>query len=50
MQFSNYSREALLAEGNEHAAADHGSGVGRDTVGENHVERHGESNVAVLGH
>src|ERR1039458_51272 len=50
VQFNHDAGKALLAERHEHAAADHGSGLGRDTVGEDHVERHGQGNVAVLGH
>ena len=50
VQFNDDAGHALLAKGHEHASADHGSGIGGDTVGENHVERHGQGNVAELGH
>ena len=50
VEFNHDSRHALLAESYEHAAADHRSGFCTDTVGKNHVERHGQGNVAELGH
>ena len=50
VQFNHDSTQALLPEGHKHTAADHGSGLDADTVGEDHVERHGQGNIAILGH
>ncbi|MGA9981738.1 MAG: hypothetical protein WBQ08_24185 [Candidatus Sulfotelmatobacter sp.] len=50
MQVDHDARHALLAKWDQHAPADNGHGVRRDTVGEDHVQRHGHSNVAKFGH
>ncbi len=50
VQFDHDAGHALLAEGHEHASADDGSGLGGHTVGEDHVERHGQGDVAEFGH
>ena len=48
--FDDDARHALLAKWDQHAAADNGRGVGGDTVGEDHVERDGDGDVAEFGH
>ena len=50
VQFEDNAGQALLAEGHEHAAADQGSDLGADAIGKDHVERHGQGDVAELGH
>jgi hypothetical protein len=50
VQFNHNAGHTLLAKGHEHAATDDWHGFGGDTVGEHHVERHGQSNVAEFGH
>jgi hypothetical protein len=50
MQLNYDACQTLLAEGHEHSTADHGRGLGGDTIGEDHIERHGQSYVAELGH
>ena len=50
MQFDDDAGHALLAERNQHAASNDGRGFRGDTVGEDHVERHGNGDVAEFGH
>jgi hypothetical protein len=50
VQFNHNAGHAPLAEGHEYAAADHRTSIGGDTVGKDHVERHGQGNIAELGH
>ena len=50
VQFDDDARHALLAERHEHASADDWRGVRGDTVGEDHVQRHGQGDVAEFGH
>ena len=50
VQIDDDARHALLAKRDQHAAADDGRGVRGDTVGEDHVERHGHGDVAEFGH
>jgi hypothetical protein len=50
VEFHDDAGHALLAEWDQHAPADDGSSVGRDTVGEDHVERHGDRDVTEFGH
>ena len=50
VQFDDDARHALLAERDQDASADNGRGIRRDTVGERHVQRHGQGNVAEFGH
>ena len=50
VQFDDDAGETLLPEGHQHAASDDGHSIGGDAVGEDHVERHGQGNVAELRH
>jgi hypothetical protein len=50
MQFDDDPGHALLAEWNQHAAADYGRGIRGDKVGEDQVEGDGHSDVAERGH
>ena len=50
VKFDDDARHALLAERDQHASADDGRDVRGDTVGEDHVERHGDGDVAEFGH
>ena len=50
VQFDDDARHALLAEWDQHASAHDGRGVRGDTVGEDHVERDGDGDVAEFGH
>ncbi len=50
MELNDDSSSALLAKGNENAAADHRRGVRGDAVGEDHVQRHRHGDVAKFGH
>jgi hypothetical protein len=40
MKLNHDSRHALLAKWHKRASADHRSGVGKNTVRKDHVERH----------
>ena len=50
MQLDDDTREALLPERHQHPPAHDRLHAGRDGVGERHVQRHGESDVAEEGH
>ena len=50
VQFDDDARHALLAKRHQHAPAHDRRGIRRDTVGEDHVQRHGQGNVAEFGH
>ena len=50
VQFDHDASHTLLTKRHEHAATDHRSGFGGDTVRKDHVERHGQGNVAEFGH
>ncbi len=50
MQLDNDAPHPLLSERHQHAPADHRLHACRNGVGERHIERHGECNVAEEGH
>ena len=50
VQLDHDARHSLLAEWDQDASADNGCGFTIDTVGECHVQRHGQSDVAKFGH
>ena len=50
VQFDDDARHALLAERDEDASAHDWRGIRGDTVGEDHVQRHGQGDVAEFGH
>jgi hypothetical protein len=50
MQFHDDSRHAPLAEWHQHAPADYRRGSGWQTVGESHVQRYGQDDIAEFGH
>jgi hypothetical protein len=50
VKFYDDARHALLAKWDQHAASSDGRGVRRDTVGEDHVERNGDGDIAEFGH
>ena len=50
VQFDDDAGQALLAEWDQHAAADDGRGIRANTVGEDHVERDGHGDVTEFGH
>jgi hypothetical protein len=50
MQFDHDARDALLPEWNQHAPADDRRRIRPNTVGENHVQRHGQGDVTEFGH
>ncbi len=50
MQFDDDASHALLAKWDQHAAANYRGGIRGNTVGEDHVQRHGDCNVTEFGH
>jgi hypothetical protein len=50
VQFDHDASHALLAKRHQHAASNYGRGTGWHTVSEDHVERHGQRNVAEFWH
>jgi len=50
MQLHDDPSQALLTKRHEHPSAHHGRSVVHDMVGKNHVQRHRQSNVAILRH
>jgi hypothetical protein len=50
VQLNHDARHALLTKWDQHAPADNRRGIRRNAVGECHVQRHGQGNVAEFGH
>jgi hypothetical protein len=50
MEFYDNARHPLLAEGDQHTPAYDWFGALWDTVGENHVQRHRQGDVAEFRH
>ena len=50
VKFDDDAGHALLAKWDQDASADYGRGARGDTVGEDHVERYREGDVAEFGH
>jgi hypothetical protein len=50
MRFNHDAHEALLPERNQHASADDRCDIRGHTVGEDHVQRDRQGNVAKFGH